>query len=177
MIAHTSLSSPTTPNENACLLSHAFLSLGGNSIEASLPIVTITVGKQQCVALLDPAADTVIISKEFLSTIHHDVSPNQAAITMNTTNGSTKNTGLVAKINVSSLDDSFCTEVKALISPSVIIQLKTKLITAKQLRTTWPKISQQAIEDITNLHNGKRHKVDVLLLLLCFGQHMKEMHM
>ena len=163
MIAHTPLLSEITLNENKDVLSNAFLTRTENSIEASLPIVTIKVGGKQCVALLDPAADTVIISKEFLSQVKHTISTNHAMITINTTNGSLKNTGLVASINVSSLDNSFSMEVKALTSPTAIIRLNTKTITARLLKSSWPKISQQATKEITNLHNGETHQVEILL--------------
>ena len=85
--------------------------------------MAIKVEEEQCVALLDPMADTVLVSKEFLSNVNHNLVTENAIITLNTTNGSLKNVGFVASINLSSLDDPFHIQVKTLTSASSINRL------------------------------------------------------
>ena len=166
-----------TQKENVNLLTNACLTQAGNAIETSLPIIAIKVEEQKCVALPDPTANTVIISEELISRIKHKVVTQSASITINTTNGSLTSPGLVASVHLSSIDDSFKIEVKTLTSPSSIVSLKTKSVTAKQLRIIWPRISKQAITDITNLHNGKEHEIDVLLSTAVFwSTHERNSH-
>ena len=103
--------------------------------------MTIKVEEQPCVTHFDPAANTVITSKEFLSKVEYNVVTHYPAIIINTKNGSIKNPGYVAAVKLSSLDYSFKIEVRTLTSLSALISLKTKSVTAKQLKVARSRIS------------------------------------